>query len=53
MKHEYHEGPKALERFEQGMSRLFKAPKPTEKDKSTLPPLKRRVNSAKNSPGKG
>lgn len=27
MKHEYHEGPKALERFEQGMSKLFQAPK--------------------------
>jgi hypothetical protein len=27
MKHEYHEGPKALERFEQGMTKLFQAPK--------------------------
>jgi len=52
MKHDYHEGPEALERFEQGMSRLFKPPKPTEKDKATLRPLKIRANSAKNSPGK-
>jgi hypothetical protein len=28
MKHEYHEGPEALERFEKGMTKLFQAPKP-------------------------
>jgi hypothetical protein len=27
MKHEYHEGPEALERFEKGMTKLFQAPK--------------------------
>jgi len=27
MKHEYHEGPEALERFEKGMKKLFQAPK--------------------------
>jgi hypothetical protein len=28
MKHEYHEGEEALERFEKGMTKLFQAPKP-------------------------
>jgi hypothetical protein len=28
MKHEYHEGPEALERFEKGMTKLFQASKP-------------------------
>ncbi len=32
MKHEYHEGPKALESMKAGMSRLFKAPKVAIKD---------------------
>lgn len=27
MKHEYHEGPKALESFKRGMEELFKVPK--------------------------
>jgi hypothetical protein len=34
MKHEYHEGPKALENFKAGMTRLFQAPK-TVKVKTT------------------
>ncbi len=33
MKHEYHEGPEALERFKAGMSRLFQASKVSVKDK--------------------
>ena len=28
MKHEYHEGPETLKRFEDGMKKLFQAPKP-------------------------
>jgi hypothetical protein len=28
MKPEYHEGPEALKKFEDGMKRLFQAPKP-------------------------
>ena len=28
MKHEYHEGPEDLERFEKGMTKLFRAAKP-------------------------
>jgi hypothetical protein len=31
MKHEYHEGPEALGRFDKGMTKLFQAPKPTAK----------------------
>ncbi len=34
MKHEYHEGPKALANFKAGMSRLLKTPKESLKDKS-------------------
>ena len=30
MKPEYHEGPEALKRFEDGMKKLFQAPKPKE-----------------------
>jgi len=33
MKHEYHEGPEALERFEKGMTKLFQAPKSSVKQK--------------------
>jgi len=33
VKHEYHEGPKALENFEKGMAKLFRAPKPAAKEK--------------------
>jgi hypothetical protein len=36
MKHEYHEGPEAKERFEKLATQLFRAPKSTEK-----PPVKR------------
>ena len=35
MKHEYHEGPEALKRFEQGMTKLFQAKKPAPKEKPT------------------
>jgi hypothetical protein len=36
MKHEYHEGQKALENFKAGMSKLLKTPKESLKDK-TIP----------------
>jgi hypothetical protein len=42
MKHEYHEGPKALNRFEQGMSKLFRTSKESVKDK-VIPKLKTSV----------
>ena len=35
MKHEYHEGPEALKRFEQGMTKLFQAKKSAPKEKPT------------------
>jgi hypothetical protein len=37
MKHEYHEGPKAGENFEETMKKLFRAPRPPKKEK---PPKK-------------
>ncbi len=40
---EYHEGPEATKRFEQGMSRLFKVQKETLKDKPLPPKLKHSV----------
>ena len=44
MKHEYHEGPKALETFKAGMSRLFQSPKTMVKAKPT-PKSKQSKNS--------
>jgi hypothetical protein len=44
MKHEYHEGPEALERFEKGMTKLFQAPKPRAK-KAAKKPSKARKGS--------
>jgi hypothetical protein len=44
MKHEYHEGPEALERFEKGMTKLFQAPKPGAK-KTAKRPAKARKGS--------
>jgi hypothetical protein len=38
LKYEYHEGPEALQRFEAGMSRLFKTPKVSVKEKLTPKP---------------
>jgi hypothetical protein len=38
MKHKYNEGPKALKKFEDGMKKLFQAPKPESPFKS--PPAK-------------
>jgi ribosomal protein S9 len=46
MKHEYHEGPEALERFEKTMVTLFRAPKTvTTKKVSKKKPRKRRTTS--------
>jgi hypothetical protein len=51
MKREYHEGPEALERFEKGMTALFRAPKPgskAAKKKAVLKPAKsRKVSTAR------
>jgi hypothetical protein len=35
MKREYHEGPEALKKFEDGMKKLFEAPKPVSPFKQT------------------
>ena len=35
MKHEYHEGPEAKVRFDEGMAKLFQAKKPAPKEKPT------------------
>ncbi|MGF7178742.1 hypothetical protein HDF11_000222 [Tunturiibacter psychrotolerans] len=48
MKHQYHEGPEALERFEKGMTKLFQAPKPAAKTaskKATKPSTKAQKDS--------
>lgn len=37
MKHEYHEGPEALARFDKGMAALFRAPKPGTKPVTKKP----------------
>jgi len=43
VKNDYHEGPEALKRFEDGMKKLFQAPKPT---KSPFkPPAKQKKTS--------
>jgi hypothetical protein len=41
MKHEYHEGPEAAEKFERALNRLFRVPKSTAK-KPAKPVRKRR-----------
>jgi hypothetical protein len=41
MKHEYHEGPEALERFEEGMKKLFQASKPVKEPPKPLPKRKK------------
>jgi len=45
MKHEYHEGPKALATFEKGMARLFQASKDSVKEKPT--PSRKRKKASK------
>jgi hypothetical protein len=44
MKHEYHEGPKALERFERGMTKLFQAPKNAVKEKPKPSPKRKKAS---------
>ena len=43
MKIEYHEGPEALKKFDEGMKKLFKAPKPKDS------PFKKPAKSEKTS----
>jgi len=42
MKHEYHEGPEALEKFNKTMSQLFRVPKATAK-----PPIRKPKKTSK------
>ena len=49
MKHEYHEGPEALERFEKGMTALFRAPKPGSKPTAKKTVSKRSTKAQKGS----
>jgi hypothetical protein len=37
MKHEYHEGPEARKRFDEGMTKLFHAPKIAAQNPKTEP----------------
>jgi len=52
MKHEYHEGPEALERFEKGMTKLFQAPKSSVKQKPKTA-SKRSIKAQKGSSVRG
>ena len=52
MKHEYREGKNALERFELGMSKLFKASKDSVRDKP-IPKLKKSVRKTQGDTNKG
>jgi hypothetical protein len=45
MKHEYHEGPEARKKFQDGMTKLFQAPKDGAKDKAK--PKRKRKESSK------
>lgn len=53
MKHEYHEGPEALERFEKGMTALFRAPKPGTKPAKKKAVRKQPTKAQKGSSGRG
>jgi hypothetical protein len=53
MKHEYHEGPEALERFEKGMTALFRAPKPGSKPTAKKAVRKRTTKAQKGSSVRG
>ena len=53
MKHEYHEGPEALERFEKGMSALFRAPTPESKPTAKKAVRKRSTKAQKASTVRG
>lgn len=52
MKHEYHEGQHALERFERGITKLFQASKDSVRDKP-IPKLKKSVRKTQGNTSKG
>jgi hypothetical protein len=51
MKHEYHEGPEAAEKFEKALTHLFRVPKSTAK--KTAKPAKKAAKSRKASTIRG
>lgn len=51
MKHEYHEGPEAAEKFEKALTHLFRVPKSTAKNDAKLP--KKAAKSRKASIARG
>jgi hypothetical protein len=51
MKHEYHEGPKALEKFNETVTKLFRVPKSSVK--SPAKPAKKAAKSQKASTVRG
>ncbi len=46
-KPEYHEGPEARKKFEQGMTKLFKAKKPIAKETLKATPKRKRGKASK------
>jgi hypothetical protein len=44
---EYHEGPEARQKFEQGMAKLFKAKKPTAKETPKATPKRKQGKASK------
>jgi hypothetical protein len=47
MKHEYHEGPKAREAFDKGMSKLFQVPKEAVKERPKRAPRPKKTKATK------
>jgi hypothetical protein len=45
MKHEYHEGPEAQKKFDEGMAKLFRVPKSAVTEQKPKTPLKRKKAS--------
>jgi len=45
MKHEYHEGPDARKKFDEGMTKLFRAPKTVVIAEKQKPKAKRKKSS--------
>jgi hypothetical protein len=44
VKHEYHEGPKAREAFDKGMTKLFQVPKEAVKERPKRKPKRKKVS---------
>ena len=44
MKPEYHEGPEARKKFDEGMTKLFRAPKPEPKNEPKPKPKRKKTS---------